>query len=361
MKKQIALIEELNDAIAHGTATRRAEVLQRITDLFSFGAADYSGDLTTLFDDVFNSLVSSIETSARATLADRLAKIPHAPPDVSRTLASDDAIDVAGPMLEYSEALDNATLVKNAQTKSQQHLLAISRRKSLDAVVTDVLVERGDKPVVLSTAGNPGAAFSEIGYTMLVNRSQGDDELTTCVGLRRDIPRHHLLKLLLIASHAVRLKLDAAQLMMPSAIQSAVSEAASQIQSETGALSRDYVTARANIETLQAAGQLDESEVESFAKMGKFEETTAALAMLCDLPIESVERAMVHDRPETVLIIAKAVGLSWPMVKTILKMRAGKQGIGSHELEQALGTFTRLKRATAQQVVTFQRKRDSGA
>jgi hypothetical protein len=40
-----------------------------------------------------------------------------------------------------------------------------------------------------------------------------------------------------------------------------------------------------------------------------------------------------------------------------LKLRAGERGLGSHEIEQCLGTFTRLKPATAQQVVEFQRKR----
>jgi uncharacterized protein (DUF2336 family) len=59
-------------------------------------------------------------------------------------------------VLEHSECLDNATLVENARTKSQRHLLAISRRRSLDDVVTDVLVERGDRSVLLSAAANPG-------------------------------------------------------------------------------------------------------------------------------------------------------------------------------------------------------------
>ena len=115
-------------------------------------------------------------------------------------------------MLEHFEPLDATTLLEQARTRGQDHLLAISRRKSLNAAVTDVLVERGDKPVMLSMAGNPGATFSESGFTALVKRSHGDDELTTCVGLRRDIPRHHLLRLLVRASHAVRVQLDAAQL-----------------------------------------------------------------------------------------------------------------------------------------------------
>ena len=148
--------------------------------------------------------------------------------------------------------------------------------------------------------------------------------------------------------------------MATSVIQTAVAEAANAIQSATGAESRNYLTACAHVGALHRAGNLDEGEIESFAKMGRFEETTAALATLCNLPIEAVERAMVQDQPESVLIIAKAIGITWPTVQLILKLRAGDHGIGSHELEQCLGTFTRLKLATAQQVVEFQRRRAQG-
>jgi uncharacterized protein (DUF2336 family) len=360
MSAHLTLITELNDAIAHGTAERRVDVLARVTDLFEFGVAGCADEQIALFDDVFNSLVNSIELSAKATLSERLAKIPNAPPRISCALASDNAIEVARPMLEDSEVLDNTTLVEQARTRSQQHLLAIARRKSLDAEVTDVLVERGDRSVMLKVAENPGATFSELGFMTLVRRSQGDDELTTSVGLRRDIPRHHLLRLLVLASHEVRVRLDAAHLMMPSAVQSAVAEAAGAIQTETGIHSRNYIAACGQIAALKAAGSLDESEVESFAKMGRFEETTAALAAMCELPIESVERAMVQERPETILIIAKAIGFSWQTVKEILKLRVGERGISSREVEECLAIFERLRRATAQQVVDFQRRRMRG-
>jgi uncharacterized protein (DUF2336 family) len=361
MSRHLALIKELNAAVENGSIERRNEVLQRVTDLFAFGSGSYSDDQITLFDDVFNNLVTSIETSAKSALAKRLATISDAPPAISRMLASDQAISVAGPVLENSAGLDNATLLEQAQTKGQEHLLAISKRKSLDTTITDVLVERGDKPVMLSVANNPGAAFSESGFIGLVKRSHGDDELTTCVGLRRDIPRHHLLRLLVRASHAVRVQLDAAQLMMPSAVQSAVADAAREIQTQSGVKSRNYVAACEQITALQAGGRLGEAEIESFAKFGKFEETIAALAALCKLPIEMVEHAMVQDRSETLLIIAKAVGLSWPTVKHILKLRTGEGGVAPQELEQCLGIYTRLKTATAQHVVEFQRKRTRGA
>jgi uncharacterized protein (DUF2336 family) len=310
-----------------------------------------------LFDRIFTQLVVTIEVSARTALAQRLMNVAFAPSAICRVLAFDDTISIAQPILENSERLDNATLAENACSKSQQHLLAISRRRHLDEVVTDVLVERGEKPVILSAARNLGARFSDAGFTTLVRRSEGDDELSGCIGLRRDIPRHHLLKLLAKASLTVRRKLEAADPLSSEAIRNAVAEATSAIQARTTVASRDYAAAQRQVESLRASGQLGERELEAFAKAGKFEETTVALAMLCDLPIKEVEPAMIQDRRETVLILARAIGISWPTVKEILKMRVEGRRIPTQELEQCLGTFSRLKPATARQVIEFQRKR----
>jgi uncharacterized protein (DUF2336 family) len=79
-------------------------------------------------------------------------------------LACDDAIDVASPILTQAENLDSETLIECARTKNQEHLLAISRRKVLPEVLTEVLVERGDQQVVLSTAKNTASATTRDRY-----------------------------------------------------------------------------------------------------------------------------------------------------------------------------------------------------
>lgn len=357
MTTNLAVIEELNRAMATGTVQRRDELLQHLADLFVFGVNEYSDDQIVLFDDVFIRLVMTLEVEARASLARRLAKVPLAPPAVSRMLAGDDSIEVAGPILEHSERLDSAALAETARTKSQGHLLSISKRKHLEEIVTDVLVERGDRPVVLSAVKNPGALFSENGYTILVRRSEEDDELAGCVGLRRDLPRHHLLRLLTKASETVRQKLEAADPLSSGAIRAAIAEAVSCVQARTTIISRDYAAAQAQIESLRAAGRLDEAAVAAFAAAGRFEETAVALAVLSDLPLQQIELALAADRPETVLILARAIGVTWPTAKRILAMCKGAPGISKRELEQCLGTFSRLKPTTASQVLQFQRKR----
>ena len=355
MNAHFALINELNDAVVHGSTQRRAEFLLRVTDLFAFGVESFTGEQIILFDDVFKRLATSIDESARVLLANRLAHIPSAPPEISRMLACDDAIEVARPMLEHFEGLDSAMLVEQAQSKSQSHLLAISRRKSIESAITDVLVVRGDKPVVLSTAANPGAIFSDFGFSTLIKRFHGDEEIAVCVGLRRDIPRHQLLKLLMVAPHAARVRLNSAHLMATAVIQSAAAEAAN--GGESGSVSRNYLRARTHVGALHNCGSLDEWEVANFAAMGKFEETTAALAILGGLPIETVERAMVQEWSETAMIIAKALGFSWQTLKVILALRRGDRGIAGDELEQCIVTYTRLKPEVARQVIEFERKR----
>lgn len=357
MKQNFRMIDELNDALSGKATERRGAMLLRMADLFAFGSGGFSPDQMRMFDDVFTTLVANIEIAARAALAQRLALVANAPQTVSQMLAYDDNIGVAGPMLEKSTQLSSEWLADAARVKSQDHLLAISRRETLDESVTDVLIERGGRPVVLSTARNPGARISDTGFQKLLTRTSEDDEITFCIGLRGDLPRHHLLRLMAKASQAVRAKLAAANPALANLVQDAVADAAGQIQTQTGSMSRSYLAAQELIEELRNAGRLAESDIANFAKAGQFEETTAALAALCRLPIETVERAMVQDRPETVLIIGKAIGLSWPTVKMILRLRGGENGVSPHQLEQCLGTFSRLKSATARQVIDFQRKR----
>ena len=95
MSADLNFIREVECAVANGSVGRRAEILERVTDLFIAGATQLSDDEIALFDDVITRLAVEIEISARALLSFRLAPIPNAPPRTIRTLAFDDAIDVA--------------------------------------------------------------------------------------------------------------------------------------------------------------------------------------------------------------------------------------------------------------------------
>ena len=351
-----AFLTELEEVLNHGPADKRVKTLRRVTDLFVFGASHFSEDHVKMFDGVFRHLMANIETSARAALAERLKSVQNAPAGVIRELALDDDIAVAGPVLAESMRIDNSSLVETARTKSQPHLMAISRRKEIPDTVTDVLVERGDRDVALTIAHNKGARFSETGYVRLVKRSQGDDELARTVGSRPEIPRQHFLRLLSTASNAVREALQTAHPELASHVESVVDKVASDIQRQA-ALSHDYTAARDLIENMKHANNLAERDIDAFARAGKFAETAVALSVMGDLPLTLVERAMIFDREEMILLVAKAMGLSWATTRAILMLCAGRKGLSADTVDNCRSLYNKLKPETAAQVIAFQRSR----
>jgi uncharacterized protein (DUF2336 family) len=351
------VLDQLENSLSHGTVERRVETLRKITDLFVINASNYTEEHTAVFDDVFQVLVHKIEVSAKILLSQRLAPIASAPPRVVHTLAFDDVIDVAGPILTESERLTDAMLVENATSKSQAHLLAISKRKWLSAVVTDVLVDRGDSKVVNSVVANLGAELSENGYTRLLELSERDDDLATCVGTRPSIPRHHFVKLLSRASGTVRSRLRALNTNAESEVVAAVNEATMAASHRSASESGSVVAAQHLVEELHRDGKLTADQINAFAKAGQFEETNAALALLANVPVALVENMMMTSQSEGVMILTKVADLPWPTVQAVLDMRAKLSGAPQVDLNFCRVSYNRLKVATAQQVLRFHRMR----
>jgi len=210
----------------------------------------------------------------------------------------------------------------------------------------------------MATAANLGAEFSEFGYSTLVARSRGDDGLGLCVWSRPEIPRQHLLRLFVEASDAVRAKFEAADRRKGKWISAMVNQASDQLQTCVRESSAEYVAARSHVQSLHQSGQLSEACLAAFAHEGKFDETTIALSLMCDLSIALVERAVVDDRSDKIIVLAKAIGLSWDTTKAILLIQAGAKGSSTHEMELCLAAFVKLKAETAMKAMQFYRLRE---
>jgi uncharacterized protein (DUF2336 family) len=349
-----ALLQELEAAVSRGTAESRLAALSYTTDLLITGR--YSDDQTWMFGEVIGLLASEIEATARAHLANRLAPCSRAPTNIISKLAFDDSIDVAGPVLRHSEQLSVQALIENAKSKSQAHLLAISQRRSLHEDVTDVLLSRGDQEVVRAVVKNDGARFSESGFWRLVHRSENDVVLALDVGARKDIPRHVFQKLIARASDEVKERLAAANPEAAAQIQNVVTGVTEEIHTKFGPATRDYFAAKRVVEEMCRAGELNEDAVCRFARARKFEEVTVALSLCCGLPVDVVERALLDDNREMVVILAKAMNLSWTTTQPLLSMSSDGR-MAALDLDNAQKNFSALSVATAKQVIQYYKSR----
>ena len=349
-----SLIDELNEAVAAGDAKRRLRIMLRIADLFAAGARNYSGQQIAVFDDVLQELTADIELGARAELAHRLARIDGAPPRVVRSLAFDDAIEVAGPVLTHSAQLTDGDLIENASTKSQAHLLAIAQRLQLSEAVTDVLVARGDRRVVNKVVRNRGARFSLAGYEKLTVHARRDKRLTLALGRRGDLPRQCFIKLLEAASASVRARLEAEHPQAEDAIRDVVDDVATLMQREARSGSEAHAAAARDAKSRFRVAGASEASVHAPARAQEFEKTVVALARLGRFPVDLVERALLDEGEDMVLLFAKAAGCSWTTTRELLTMYAANRKLTPDDMTRSFERFDKLSRKTAQSIVSFQ-------
>ena len=354
-----SLLQELDDAVSRGSAESRLRALWHTTDLLIAGT--YTEDQIWTFGEVIGRLASEIEVAARAQLAKRLARIDNAPVNIINKLAFDDSIDVAGPILRHSERLDVRTLVANVRTKSQSHLLAISKRNSIAIPVTDELVARGNQEVLSSVVKNNGARFSEFGFLHMIKRSESDSILAEQLGLRKDIPRHLFQQLIAKASDNVKKKLAQERPDMASQIQSSVTDVTGALHSKFGPASKNYFTAKRIVTKQHQYGDLTENGILEYARSHKVEEATVGLSLLCSLPVDVVERALIDNNREMTLILAKALDFSWETTMSLLFLRAKDHRISERDLDDMKEEFARLNTQTSRSVLSFYQSRKNAA
>jgi uncharacterized protein (DUF2336 family) len=356
----VPVIDELERALRSGLTPKRAEVLRRVTDLFLGQPDVYSQDQVAVFDDVMRRLVDHIEERARIELSVRLAGVANAPPGVIRQLAWDDSIDVAGPVLECSVRLDDDALVELAKNKGPEHLSIIASRPSLNEAVTDVLVDRGDSAVAMQLAANPGAALSNSGYQKLLMWADGDDQLTTMLGSRPDIPHHLFRQLLSRATEVVRARLiELAEPSRQNEIKLILADIAAQIS--RAMTPRRYAEAKLLVRSFSQDTSLTRRKLSEFANAQRISETVAALSVLSGVRIDLVDRLLHSETHYGVLILCKAIGLAWSAAYSV--MEAGRKAAQAAPLatEVVYEEFQHLMAPSAQRLLRFWLVRQTAA
>jgi uncharacterized protein (DUF2336 family) len=353
------LIAELEGAVRGGSPERRVRMLRQVTDLFLSDADRLNENQIGVFDDVLVRLIEQMESRTLAQLSATLSSSALAPKEIVRQLAYHEEASVAVPVLSKSNRLSESDLIEIANTRGQQHLLAISNRETLNQPVTDALLKRGNSQVSHALASNSGARFSEQGYSTLVENAEKDGELARKLGLRLDIPVNMLRQLLSKATAAVRARLlKAAPPEMREKIQKAIDVITAQIGVEVPN-AVDYTQSEAAVLALNRAGKLGDQTINRFAIQGEYLNVIAALSLLSTVKIEAVEPLITNPRPDGLIVACRASRLEWSTTVMILRNRPNCVPLTKQVLEQGKEVFETLSLSAAQRTIRFWSARSS--
>ncbi|MFB9268927.1 DUF2336 domain-containing protein [Bradyrhizobium erythrophlei] len=357
-----SIVDEVEAAIRAGSAEKCVATAKRVTDLFLASAGGFNSEQIELFDNVLERLVKTIELRALADISARmalteiseqLAPVAQAPPTIVRRLARNDEIRIARPILQESSRLSPDDLVEIAQTKSEQHLLAVAGRWWLKEAVTDALLARRFASVSHRLVSNPGARVSPGGFAIILAQAEHDPDLAVETGVRADLPSDLRLQLLHDATDTVRGRLlERAPPHLFEEIRHAIAAVAAGVERDMSRV-RDFTAAKRHVAKLKESGELNEAVLLGFARQRKYEETMVALAHLSHSSVEVIRPLMQSLRGEGLLVPCRAAGLSWETTAAVMECRYSTGTMGPVELVKAKGQFTKMTRDNADRLLRF--------
>ncbi|HCK18467.1 MULTISPECIES: DUF2336 domain-containing protein [Thalassospira] len=166
--------EDLSKLVQDPSGENRADTAEKISREFT--TETLTDSERVLAEDIFRLMIRDAEVRVRKALAKNLAQTPLVPHDVAATLARD-VDDVALPVLEFSEVLNDDDLVDiigdNADSVEKQR--AIASRAHVSEVVSATLVDIGHEDVMVDLMSNQGAEISEVSLQKVVD-DFGDNE-----------------------------------------------------------------------------------------------------------------------------------------------------------------------------------------
>lgn len=344
------LIVELDGAIRDGSSRRRLQMLQQVTHLFLFSASRLGERQVDVFGDVLLRLIEGAEPEMLAPLSMILCGQTPAPREVVRLLACHEEAIVAAPILLKAETLSSEDLFEIANLRGQQHLLAISERKTLDEGLTDVLLKRGDITVYRALARNVGARFSDQGCLKLTAAAERDGDIADAWAGRPSMPGNALDEPLTKAAQARPGKTTSQRTSEP--VRRGVESPAAGVNTKAPE-PIDYTEAKSRILALSKAGKLGDSTVNRFAVHGERTNLVAALSLLAEVAIEVIEPLLGESDCYGLLMACRASRLNWQTTLAVIASRSAVKRLTQKELEQAKELFEAVSLSIAQRTIRF--------
>ena len=353
MQNTQSCLIELEALSSETSSDKRRDVLCRVTDLFFLTAESQTPDDITIFGNVMERIAYELEVEARAELSERISKFDKAPRRLVRRLATDD-IAVARPVLERSRVLTDDDLIQIAKTRGQTHLQAISRRPELTAPVTDIIVERGESPVLQEVTKNKGAAFSQTGLGALAQKARTDGELLSVLGKRNDLPADLMNEIKQRVAQKIKSEMAGKYSQSDMAdLDTLVDESAAKLDIDGFRKSNDEMQDRAN------RHRLTEVDILDLAKSRKLSETVHALSVLTGLDDRMIFHCLLKAEVAALGIICKANGFKSTTFLTLIQTRVGSDGIAARDVVQAMREYDSLSVHNAKRTLRFLKVRAS--
>ncbi len=313
--RAFASFRVLNGEDDHG---ERDQLFRNMAQLFSFVSDRCDDDQVAQYDEVLCQLAELVEVEARAHVAKLLAPLERAPGTVVVKLANDD-IEVARPLLEFSNVLSDDDLIDIISSQSEEHRVAIAGRASVTERVGEAIVEHGDTQSVARLVRNTNADFDRATLERLVERAIEDAAIAADLRGRQDIDWKSLRgEIDTVAGKVLQSIGEVERRFDPVAAGKVNAVVYNRLRNRAGFNANEWKVAYNQVKGLADRKQLDDRALARFARFGYGHHAAAAIAVMLRVAPEVVVKWLAGQDYVAVTVALRAAGLTPDLFEAIV-------------------------------------------
>ncbi len=313
--RAFASFRVLNGDDNHG---ERDQLFRNMAQLFSFVSDRCDDDQVAQYDEVLCQLAELVEVEARAHVAKLLAPLERAPGTVVVKLANDD-IEVARPLLEFSNVLSDDDLIDIISTQSEEHRVAIAGRAAVTERVGEAIVEHGETASVVRLVRNANAEFDRATLERLVERAVQDANIAADLRGRKDIDWKSLRgEIDTVAGKVLQSIGEVEKRFDPVAAGKVNAVVYNRLRNRAGFNAQEWKVAYNQVKGLADRKQLDDRALARFARFGYGHHAAAAIAVMLRVAPEVVVKWLASQDYVAITVALRAAGLTPDLFEAIV-------------------------------------------
>jgi hypothetical protein len=296
----------------------RDQLFRNMAQLYSYVSDRCDDEQVSQYDEVLCQLAELVEVEARTHVAKLLAPLDRAPGNVVVKLAND-TIEVAGPLLEFSNVLSDDDLIDIVTNRTEAHRVAIAGRPTVAERVGEAIVEHGGSSSVVRLVRNPNAELGHATLERLVERASHDAEIAADLRGRTDIDWKGLRGEIHAAGDKVLEAVAENEPQLdPVTIGKVSSVVYNRMKNRAGFSGQEWKVAYNQVKALADRRQLDDRALMRFARFGYGHHTAAALTVLLQVAPEVFVKWLAMQDYVAITVALRALGVSPDLFQTMI-------------------------------------------
>lgn len=343
-----------------GSSEKRRELLRQITDVFLADPPERSDRESMLFDEIVAAVSADLETQVRVELAKKVA-VSNVPVQRTARRLAMDVIEVARPVIEHSKALTEADILDVIKEKSQDHMLAVTKRPDIGETVSSALVAKGEDRVVASLLENRTARMDRRTYEKVAERAEVSPVLHAPFVRNAQMPLDLLNNVYLKVENGLRREIMRKfHGVSPQELEAALEASRNHLSSAYGALPDDFQIAKDQIAAIEKKGDLRPPILVQLLRENKKTAFLVAFAQLVDIEFDLGRRLVDAKDIDALAMLCRGAGFDRGLFVTLCILVLGESG-GLSKTEQYGQLYEQVPVAAAQRALRFWKVRAKGS